>query len=67
MQSRVSRVTSRCRHEVCGFETTPVQCCSDRVVSKSTPLNAPDASTFYTPGPKGYTDYPVQAKEPELA
>jgi N-ethylmaleimide reductase len=21
-------------------------------------LNAPDASTFYTPGPKGYTDYP---------
>ena len=22
------------------------------------PLNAPDSSTFYTPGPKGYTDYP---------
>jgi N-ethylmaleimide reductase len=22
-------------------------------------LNAPDASTFYTPGAKGYTDYPV--------
>ncbi len=22
-------------------------------------VNAPDASTFYTPGPKGYTDYPV--------
>ena len=22
------------------------------------PLNAPDMSTFYTPGPKGYTDYP---------
>ncbi|MDC8771106.1 alkene reductase [Roseateles albus] len=21
-------------------------------------LNAPDSSTFYTPGPKGYTDYP---------
>jgi N-ethylmaleimide reductase len=21
-------------------------------------LNAPDFSTFYTPGPKGYTDYP---------
>jgi N-ethylmaleimide reductase len=20
-------------------------------------LNAPDMSTFYTPGPKGYTDY----------
>jgi N-ethylmaleimide reductase len=25
------------------------------------PLNAPDASTFYTPGPKGYTDYPALA------
>lgn len=23
------------------------------------PFNAPDPSTFYTPGPKGYTDYPV--------
>jgi N-ethylmaleimide reductase len=22
-------------------------------------LNAPDVSTFYTPGPKGYTDYPA--------
>ncbi len=22
-------------------------------------VNAPDMSTFYTPGPKGYTDYPV--------
>ena len=22
-------------------------------------LNAPDASSFYTPGPKGYTDYPT--------
>ena len=22
------------------------------------PLNAPDPSTFYTPGAKGYTDYP---------
>jgi N-ethylmaleimide reductase len=22
-------------------------------------LNAPDMSTFYTPGPKGYTDYPM--------
>jgi hypothetical protein len=21
-------------------------------------LNAPDAGTFYVPGPKGYTDYP---------
>lgn len=23
------------------------------------PLNEPDPSTFYTPGPKGYTDYPA--------
>jgi N-ethylmaleimide reductase len=22
-------------------------------------VNAPDMSTFYTPGPKGYTDYPA--------
>ena len=29
------------------------------------PLNAPDPNTFYTPGPKGYTDYPVLAKQPE--
>jgi N-ethylmaleimide reductase len=26
-----------------------------------TALNAPDMSTFYTPGPKGYTDYPTLA------
>ena len=25
------------------------------------PLNAPDMSTFYTPGAKGYTDYPTLA------
>lgn len=25
------------------------------------PLNAPDANTFYTPGSKGYTDYPALA------
>jgi N-ethylmaleimide reductase len=25
------------------------------------PLNEPDPSTFYTPGPKGYTDYPALA------
>jgi N-ethylmaleimide reductase len=25
------------------------------------PLNAPDATTFYTPGAKGYTDYPALA------
>jgi N-ethylmaleimide reductase len=22
-------------------------------------LNTPDSNTFYTPGPKGYTDYPT--------
>ncbi len=26
------------------------------------PLNAPDPKTFYTPGAKGYTDYPVMAQ-----
>ena len=26
------------------------------------PLNPPDPTTFYTPGPKGYTDYPVLAE-----
>jgi N-ethylmaleimide reductase len=28
---------------------------------KGVPLNAPDMDTFYTPGPKGYTDYPAAA------
>ncbi|EGF93652.1 GTN Reductase [Asticcacaulis biprosthecium C19] len=27
-------------------------------------LNAADMDTFYTPGPKGYTDYPVEATTP---
>jgi N-ethylmaleimide reductase len=27
------------------------------------PLNAPDMATFYTPGPKGYTDYPALAPQ----
>ncbi|MFA6264830.1 MAG: alkene reductase [Pseudolabrys sp.] len=27
-------------------------------------LNPPDAETLYTPGPKGYTDYPVLEKQP---
>jgi 2,4-dienoyl-CoA reductase-like NADH-dependent reductase (Old Yellow Enzyme family) len=26
---------------------------------RGVPLNAPDPSTFYAPGPKGYTDYPA--------
>lgn len=25
------------------------------------PLNAADTATFYTPGPKGYSDYPALA------
>jgi N-ethylmaleimide reductase len=29
-----------------------------RIKTKA-PLNTPDQSTFYTPGPKGYTDYPT--------
>ena len=29
--------------------------------AKGAALNAPDQSTFYTPGAKGYTDYPVLA------
>jgi N-ethylmaleimide reductase len=28
-------------------------------LEKNLPLNAPDFGTFYTPGPKGYTDYPA--------
>ena len=31
-----------------------------RIQAKA-PLNAPDPSTFYTPGAKGYTDYPAMA------
>ena len=30
-----------------------------RRLEQGLPLNAPDFSTFYTPGAKGYTDYPV--------
>jgi N-ethylmaleimide reductase len=30
-------------------------------------LNAPDFNTFYTPGAKGYTDYPVLSKQPQPA
>lgn len=28
-------------------------------IKAGAPLNAPDANTFYTPGPVGYTDYPT--------
>lgn len=31
-------------------------------LEQDAPLNAPDFSTFYTPGVKGYTDYPVLAE-----
>jgi N-ethylmaleimide reductase len=30
--------------------------------AKRAPLNLPDTMTFYTPGPAGYTDYPVTEK-----
>lgn len=30
-------------------------------------INAPDPTTFYTPGPKGYNDYPVLTKQPQPA
>jgi N-ethylmaleimide reductase len=30
-------------------------------IKAGAPLNAPDANTFYTPGPVGYTDYPTMA------
>ena len=30
-------------------------------IRKQAPLNAPDMATFYTPGPKGYVDYPTLA------
>jgi N-ethylmaleimide reductase len=33
----------------------------------SAALNAPDMSTFYTPGPKGYTDYPALTGQPQPA
>jgi N-ethylmaleimide reductase len=37
--------------------------------AKRAPLNAPDTTTFYTPGPAGYTDYPPlrQASESHAA
>jgi N-ethylmaleimide reductase len=31
---------------------------------KNAPLNPPNPDTFYTPGPKGYTDYPALKPEP---
>jgi N-ethylmaleimide reductase len=41
----------------------PFLCNPDLVarMQAGTALNAPDMSTFYTPGEKGYTDYPVSA------
>ncbi len=30
-----------------------------RRMGEDAPLNSPDPGTFYTPGPKGYTDYPA--------
>jgi N-ethylmaleimide reductase len=39
----------------------PILANSDLVTRWQTgaPVNAPDMATFYTPGPKGYTDYPT--------
>jgi N-ethylmaleimide reductase len=31
----------------------------DKRIALRTPLNQPDIMTLYTPGPKGYVDYPV--------
>jgi 2,4-dienoyl-CoA reductase-like NADH-dependent reductase (Old Yellow Enzyme family) len=31
---------------------------------RNVPLNPPDQSTFYAPGPKGYTDYPFLKESP---
>ena len=31
------------------------------------PLNDPDQDTFYTPGPEGYTDYPVMSESESVA
>jgi N-ethylmaleimide reductase len=41
----------------------PFLCNPDLVarMQKQAPLNPPDMATFYTPGEKGYTDYPVMA------
>jgi N-ethylmaleimide reductase len=41
----------------------PFLCNPDLVarMKAGAPLNAPDMSTFYTPGEKGYTDYPTSA------
>lgn len=33
--------------------------------AKDAPLNTPDSSTFYSSGPKGYTDYPTLAQAAE--
>jgi N-ethylmaleimide reductase len=33
---------------------------------KAIPLLSPDASTFYTPGEKGYTDYPLHHASEKL-
>jgi N-ethylmaleimide reductase len=30
-------------------------------IRRGAPLNEPDVATFYTPGPKGYIDYPLLA------
>jgi N-ethylmaleimide reductase len=46
-----------------------VQCNPDLVERMQTnaALNAVDMATFYTPGPKGYTDYPTLAPKSSVA
>jgi N-ethylmaleimide reductase len=39
----------------------------DRRIEKNAALNIPDLSTAYTPGAKGYTDYPTLAGSKEKA
>jgi N-ethylmaleimide reductase len=36
----------------------------DRRIATNQPLNEPDVKTFYSPGAKGYTDYPVLIPQP---
>ncbi len=38
-----------------------------RRLREGSPLNAPDASTFYAPGEKGYTDYPALQEHEAVA
>jgi hypothetical protein len=64
-------VSARCTltHRACGRTALHVQCNPDLVERMQTnaALNAVDMATFYTPGPKGYTDYPTLAPKSSVA